>query len=196
MENLFMRNFNEIDFIKMLFRILLTFVVLILIGVVTFNINDSVPFTAGEIIAEVPQIDYKAPFEAIPYKILVEEGKAVKKGDTLMVLVNEQLRKDYQDAQSSYPSLLKIDTTIADLIVSTRKKIDNLKREKQINSQFHASQKVKLISELKSATQRTSVNTQKLLIVALAKLQMDSVLYAQKVISKLDLANSFDNYLN
>src|ERR1700704_6015985 len=186
-----MPNFNEVYFIKMLFRILVGFVAMILICVATFNINDSVPFSTGEIIAEVPQIDYKAPFEAIPYKILVEEGKAVKKGDTLMVLVNEQLRKDYQDAQSSYPSLQKIDTTIADLILSTIKKIDNLKREKQINTQFHASQKLKLISELKSATQRTSVNTQKLLIVALAKIQMDSVLYAQKVISKLDLTNSF-----
>jgi len=191
-----MHNFSEIFFIKMLFRILVGFLVLIAICVVTFNINDSVPFTAGEIIAEVPQIDYKAPFEGIPSKILVEEGKAVKKGDTLMVLVNEQLRKDYQDAQSSFPSLQKIDTTIADLILSTIKKIDNLKREKQLNTQSHASQKLKLVSELKSASEKTSVNTQKLLVVALSRLQMDSVLYAQKVISKLDLANSFDNYLN
>src|SRR6185503_20109795 len=131
-ENLLMHNFSEIFFIKMLFRILVSFLVLIAICVVTFNINDSVPFTAGEIIAEVPQIDYKAPFEGIPNKIFVEEGKAVKKGDTLMVLVNEQLRKDYQDAQSSYPSLQKIDTTIADLILTTIRKIDNLKREKQL----------------------------------------------------------------
>jgi len=191
-----MHNFSEIFFIKMLFRILVGFLALIAICVVTFNINDSVPFTAGEIIAEVPQIDYKAPFEGIPSKIHVEEGKAVKKGDTLMVLVNEQLRKDYQDAQSSFPSLQKIDTTIADLILSTIKKIDNLKREKQLTTQSHASQKLKLVSELKSASEKTSVNTQKLLVVALSRLQMDSVLYAQKVISKLDLANSFDNYLN
>ena len=191
-----MPNFNEVYFIKMLFRILVAFVALILICVATFNINDSVPFTTGEIIAEVPQIDYKAPFEGIPNKIFVEEGKAVKKGDTLMVLVNEQLRKDFQDAQSSYPSLLKIDTTIAELIQSTYSKIDNLKREKQLSSRVHTSQKIRVVNELKSASQKTSVNTDKLLVVALSKLSMDSVLYAQKVISKLDITNSFDNYLN
>ena len=191
-----MPNFNEVYFIKMLFRILVAFVAMILICVATFNINDSVPFTTGEIIAEVPQIDYKAPFEGIPYKIFVEEGKSVKKGDTLMVLVNEQLRKDFQDAQSSYPSLLKIDTTIAELIQSTYSKIENLHREKQLSSRVHASQKIRVVNELKSASQKTSVNTDKLLVVALSKLSMDSVLYAQKVISKLDITNSFDNYLN
>jgi multidrug efflux pump subunit AcrA (membrane-fusion protein) len=180
----------------MLFRILVAFAALILICVATFNINDSVSFATGEIIAEVPQIDYKAPFEAIPYKIFVEEGKAVKRGDTLMVLVNEQLRKDYQDAQSSYPSLQKVDTTIADLIQSTYSKIDNLKREKQLSSRVHTSQKIRVVNELKSASQKTSVNTDKLLVVALSKLSMDSVLYAQKVISKLDITNSYDNYLN
>jgi len=46
-----MPNFNEVYFIKMLFRILVAFVALILICVATFNINDSVSFTTGEIIA-------------------------------------------------------------------------------------------------------------------------------------------------
>ncbi len=191
-----MRNFNEIDFIKMLFRILVAFLVLVVLCVVTLNINDSVSFSAGEIIAEVPQLDYKAPFEAIPSKIYVEEGKAVKKGDTLMVLVNEQLRIDYRNAKSSFPCLQKIDTTIADLILSTYSKIDNLKRERQLNTQAHTSQKIKVVNELKSASQKTEVSTKKLLVVALSKLSMDSVLYAQKVISKLDITNSYDNYLN
>jgi len=191
-----MRNFNELFFIKILFRILVAFLVLVVFCVATFNINDSVPFTTGEIIAEVPQIDYKAPFEAIPYKIFVEEGKAVKKGDTLMVLVNEQLRRDYQSATSSFPSLQKIDTTIAELIESTYSKIDNLKRQGQLNTQVHTSQKIRVTNELKSASQKTEVSNKKLLVVALSKLSMDSVLYAQKVISKLDITNSYDNYLN
>jgi multidrug efflux pump subunit AcrA (membrane-fusion protein) len=191
-----MRNFNEIDLIKMLFRILATFVVLVIVCIATLNINDSVPFTTGEIIAEVPQIDYKAPFEAIPFKVLVEEGKAVKKGDTLMVLNNEQLRRDYQNAKSLLPSLQKIDTTIADLMVSTRNKINNLKREQQLSSQVHTSQKIRIDNELKSASQKTDVNNKKLLAVALSKLRMDSALYAKEVISKLDITNSYDNYLN
>src|SRR5258705_137243 len=147
-----MPNFNEVYFIKMLFRILVAFVAMILICVATFNINDSVPFTTGEIIAEVPQIDYKAPFEAIPFKIFVEEGKTVKKGDTLMVLVNEQLRKDYRDAQSSFPSLQKVDTTITEFIYSAYRKVDNLKMERKLNSQVQTINKIKELEKEKSAS--------------------------------------------
>jgi multidrug efflux pump subunit AcrA (membrane-fusion protein) len=191
-----MRNFSELYFIKMFFLILVVFVTLVVVSVAILNINDSVPFTSGEIIAEVPQIDYKAPFEAIPSKIFVEEGKAVKKGDTLMVLADEQLLKDYEGAQAAYPALQKIDTAIAGLTRSAYDKIDNLKRERQLNSKVYTIQKLRTVDELKSATQKKDVNAEKLLMVARSKLSIDSVLFAQNVISKLDITNSFDNYLN
>src|SRR5258706_14693316 len=148
-----MQPYNEIFFIKFLFRLLMGFSILIVTCAITFNINDSVPFTVGEIIAENPQIDYKAPFEGIPYKVFVEEGKTVSVGDTLMILINEQLNKDYQNVKSSYPSLKTIDTTIAQLITSAYLKIDNLKRERQLNVLVHASQKMKVHEDVKAATQ-------------------------------------------
>ncbi|MBI3481906.1 MAG: hypothetical protein HY015_02840, partial [Bacteroidetes bacterium] len=181
-----MQNYNEIFFIKFLFRLLTAFFILIVTCAITFNINDAVPFTVGEIIAENPQIDYKAPFEGIPYKVFVEEGKAVKAGDTLIILINEQLRKDYESSKSTLPSLKKIDTTIAELIKSAHQKIDNLKRERQLNSQVFASQKMKSLDELKSAIQKNELSADKLFLVAQSRLKIDSSLFVQNVISKLD----------
>src|SRR5437762_3537327 len=161
-----MSTYNEIFFIKFFFRLLVAFFILIATCAITFDINDSVPFTVGEIIAENPQIDYKAPFEGIPRKVLVDEGKSVKAGDTLIILINEQINKDYKDIKSTYPSLKKIDTTIAQLIKSAYEKIDNLKRERQLNAQVQASQKVKTLEDLKAATQTAEVSAEKLLLVA------------------------------
>src|SRR5258708_3700481 len=191
-----MQAYNEIYFIKFMFRLLMGFFILIVTCAITFSINDTVPFTVGEIIAENPQMDYKAPFEGIPYKIFVDEGKTVRIGDTLIILTNQQLQKDYESAKSAYPSLKKIDTTTAELIQSARQKIDNLKRERQLNIQAHASQKMKTLDELKAATQKANLSAEKLLVVAQSKLKIDSNLFAQNVISKLDITNSFDTYLN
>jgi len=172
------------------------FSILIVTCAITFNINDTVPFTVGEIIAENPQIDYKAPFEGIPFKVFVDEGKAIRKGDTLIILINEQLKKDYEDTKATYPSLKKVDTTNALLIKSAYQKIDNLKRERQLNSQVLASQKIKSLNELKSAIQEAEVSADKLLLVAQSRLKIDSNLYVQNVISKLDITNSYDRYLS
>ncbi len=191
-----MQPYNEIFFIKFLFRLLMGFSILIVTCAITFNINDTVPFTVGEIIAENPQIDYKAPFEGIPFKVFVDEGKAIRKGDTLIILINEQLKKDYEDTKATYPSLKKVDTTNALLIKSAYQKIDNLKRERQLNSQVLASQKIKSLNELKSAIQEAEVSADKLLLVAQSRLKIDSNLYVQNVISKLDITNSYDRYLS
>src|SRR5258706_3791201 len=191
-----MQPYNEIFFIKFLFRLLMGFSILIVTCAITFNINDTVPFTVGEIIAENPQIDYKAPYEGIPFKVFVDEGKAIRKGDTLIILINEQLKKDYEDTKATYPSLKKVDTTNALLIKSAYQKIDNLKRERQLNSQVLASQKIKSLNELKSAIQEAEVSADKLLLVAQSRLKIDSNLYVQNVISKLDITNSYDRYLS
>src|SRR5258706_4573616 len=191
-----MQRYNEIFFIKLLFRLLVAFTILILTCAITFDINDTVSFSAGEVIAENPQIDYKAPFEGIPYKIFVDEGKAVKAGDTLIILLNEQLTKDYANAKSTYPSLENVEATADELILSAYQKINNLKRERQLNTEVHASEKVKALNELKSATQKAELSSDKLLLVAGSRLKMDSNLFAQNVISKLDITNSYDRYLS
>src|SRR5260221_6391230 len=159
-----MQRYNEIFFIKLLFRLLVAFTILILTCAITFDINDTVSFSAGEVIAENPQIDYKAPCEGITYKIFVDEGKAVKAGDTLIILLNEQLTKDYANAKSTYPSLENVEATADELILSAYQKINNLKRERQLNTEVHASEKVKALKELKSATHKQEFEYHKLLL--------------------------------
>src|SRR5882757_7035620 len=103
---------SEIFFIKVFFRILASFFVLITVSVFVFKINDSVSFQTGEILAENPQLDYKAPFEAIPDSVYVREGQSVKAGDTLMVLRSEQVQKDFNSTQTLLGALKKTNNTL------------------------------------------------------------------------------------
>jgi len=75
-------------------------------------------------------------------------------------------------------------------------KIDNLKKEKRLGASSYLLQKEKLTNEFKAASQRTAIGRAKLNDVAVSKLKIDSTLFKQNVISKLDVTNSFDNYTN
>src|SRR6478752_2752307 len=107
---------NEIFFIRLFFRILVAFTGLVILCLVFLEINDSVVFQNGEIMAENPQIDVKAPFEAIPDSVFVKEGQNVRAGDTLIVLLNEQLRRDYNGTENMVRALSKSDSTVTGLI--------------------------------------------------------------------------------
>jgi multidrug resistance efflux pump len=65
-----------------------------------------------------------------------------------------------------------------------------------LNERLYRSQSEKTNTELKSAERRTALTEEKTTDVALTKLNMDSILFKQGVISKLEMTNSFDNYLN
>lgn len=191
-----MRDFNEQFFIKVFFRILASFFALIAVSIFLFKINDAVVFQSGEIIAENPQLDYKAPFEAFPERILVKEGQVVKAGDTLMVLRSEQVQKDFNAATALMESQKKANSVISGLMKDAESKAENLLREKQLNVRTHDSQKNKLRNELQSASDKVNLTKEQLLNVATEKLKMDSTLFKQQVISKLDITNSYDNYSN
>lgn len=187
---------NEIYFIRIFFRILFSFFVVFTISMFVFRINDSVVFQTGEILSENPQLDYKAAFEAIPDKVYVKEGQTVKAGDTLMVLHSEQIRKDFDDAKVSVTSLQQTVRSISELRLNAFEKIKNLQREKQLNTRTHESQREKLRNELKSASEKSALASEQMSTVGLTKLKIDSTLYRQNVISKLDITNSYDVYSN
>src|SRR6478736_895237 len=189
-----MRDYDEIFFIKLFFRILLGFSFLVVTGLVFLEINDSVAFQNGEIMAENPQTDLKAPFEAIPDSVFVKEGQSVKTGDTLIILLNEQLQRDYKGTENMVRSLRKSDSTITELIRNADDRKKNLIKEGELNTKAYQGGKERLKNELKSANQRVELNQQQLYAVALAKLKIDSTLYKQQVISKLEMANSYDNF--
>jgi multidrug efflux pump subunit AcrA (membrane-fusion protein) len=196
MENFSTHNFNEIFFIKVFFVILMAGFLLIAIIVMTFNINDSVTFESGEIMPEVPRQDYKAPFDAIPRKILVREGQRVNAADTLVILDNEQVQKNWEEAQSAYEGAVEARNAAINLITITKQRIENLQQERILNSNVHLAQKEKLSRELEYATQKAELDREKLLNVGLAKLKMDSTLFRNELISQLEMTNSYDNYLN
>ena len=187
---------NEIYFVRIFFRILVSFFVVLTISVFVFHINDSVVFQTGEVLSENPQLDYKAAFEAIPDKVYVKEGQTVKAGDTLMVLHSEQIRKDFNDAKITVTSLQQTVKSITELRENAFDKIRNLQREKQLNTRTHGSQKEKIRNELKSASEKTALASEQMSNVGLTKLKIDSTLYRQNVISKLDITNSYDAYSN
>src|SRR5579859_538142 len=191
-----MREFEALFFIRLFFKLLLAFTGVVILCLFALSVDDSVPFQSGEIIAEVPQLDMKAPFEAIPHTVFVREGQNVKAGDTLMILVNEQLQKDFKDAQVLHTSLLKSDSAISGLIRSAHEKMSNLKSEKLLNEKAFYSQKERIENELHSATQKVELNKDKLRSIAQEKLKIDSNLYKQNVLSKLDITNSYDNFSN
>lgn len=189
-----MRDFEALYFIRVFFRILLAFTVVVALCLVFLEINDSVPFQNGEILAENPQLDVKAPFEAIPKSVFVKEGQNVKVGDTLMILYNEQMERDYKGTEQLAQSLRKTIVTIEELIRSTDNRMRNLIKERQLNEIAYRDKKEKLKNEMKSVTQKVDLNKKQLVAVALEKLRMDSILFKQQVISKLEMTNSFDNF--
>jgi len=189
-----MREFDEIFFIRLFFRILVAFTAVAVLFFLFFEINDSVVFQNGEIMAENPQLDVKAPFEAIPESIFVKEGENVKAGDTLMILLNEQLRRDFKGTETLVRSLRTTDSTVSGLIRNAYDRIQNLKKERELTKRTYQDQKEQFANQLKSVKQKVDLNKEQLYKVALEKLMMDSTLFKQQVISKLEMTNSYDNF--
>ncbi len=189
-----MREFDELFFIRVFFRILVVFTGIAVLFFLFFEINDSVVFQNGEILAENPQLDVKAPFEAIPESIFVKEGENVKAGDTLMILLNEQLRRDFKGTETLVRSLRATDSTVNGLIRNAHDRILNLKKERELTNRTYKDRKEQFANQLKSVKQKVELNKDQLYSVALEKLMMDSTLYKQQVISKLEMTNSYDNF--
>src|SRR5690349_7639232 len=123
MENLYIHNVRDVYFIKVFFWIIIGFCLTVISCVFLFDINDSVTFNTGEIISEVPQLDVKAPFEVIPIDIRVHEGQRVSAGDTLMILSNEDVRRSFDNAESSVTYMQRLDSSIEELTQSCYHKI-------------------------------------------------------------------------
>lgn len=188
-------NTNEIFFIRIFFFLLMACLLLVILIVTVLNINDSVSFDSGEIMAKIPQHDYKAPFDAIPSKILVSEGQKVTAGDTLMVLINEQVQTNFEVAQSNNTAAQKTNDAVRELIAITIDKITKLKRQRKLNYDAFNHQKKELTRNLNYASDKVALDKDKFNNVGLSKLKMDSTLFKNKMISKLEMNNSYDSYL-
>ena len=186
---------KEINFIKIFFRILLVFVTLIVICLFVIPVNDSVSFQYGEIVSNNPQLDYKAPFEVIPEKTFVTKGDKVKKGDTLMIIDNASLDKDYSTTQGEYVSLEQQDKTIDIDKLNIQEKIEFYVKEKELDSEQYRINRSKVFNQLNGISRSLSLLREQEGIKR-NKLSSDSLMFRKEVISLIDLRSSYDDYLN
>lgn len=175
-------------------KILISFLGISLILLVILPINDSVKSSKGEIISEVPQKDYISPYEAILDTLLVKESDLVKRGDTLLILNNNLLDKDFFNKNTEYDILIQNKKTTENSINNISKRIEYLKKEINILVDKYEIDKTKNDKDLRSL-QNEVYYLQEKLNVSTSKLQIDSTLYKKEVICKLDITNSYDSYL-
>ena len=105
MENSFYYDTGAINFIKILFRIFIAFIIIGCILIFTLELNDTVKFKEGQIYSDTPQLKINAPNEAKLLKTLVKEGQNIKKGDTIFILENKRTKSDFEVATMSIKML-------------------------------------------------------------------------------------------
>lgn len=189
MENSIYYNTKAINFIKILNWILVSFLVIVAVLIFALSINDTVTFKAGEIYSNTPQMKINAPNEVRVMSVLVREGEAVKKGDTLFVLENKRTKSDHDILVADISAMENKIVIINKLIANTVERRRSLKQLLAIQGSIYktdrkkAAQEINLINDkLKLASQQNSILTD--------KFKTDSLLYAKGAISRYELTES------
>ena len=177
---------KEINFIKIFFRILLIFIILISISMFVIPVNDNVSYNYGEIISKNPEINFKAPFEIIPRKTYVSKGDRVVKGDTLMEIDN---------ASGEFVTIFQQNKSIDIDKLNIEEKVAYFKKQIELDSVQNNNNRKKITNELRSIGQRVSLLNQQLRIKR-NKLSSDSIMYKKEVISLIELRQANDDYLS
>ena len=176
---------KEISFIKIFYKILIIFTVLVVICLFTIPVNDSVTYNYGEIVSKNPQIDFKAPFEIVPKKTFVSKGDPVFKGDTLMIVGN---------TSDEYKTLFQQNKSIDIDKLNIEEKVAFYKKEKQLDSSQYLNNKNKISNDINSLNQKVGLLREQERIKR-SKFSTDSIMYRQEVISLVDLRTSYNDYL-
>lgn len=195
MENSFYYNTNAINFIKILFRIFIGFLVIIILLIFTLEMNDSVKFKEGQIYSDTPQLKINAPNEVKILKILVKEGQEVKKGDTLFILENKKTKSEYDVANMDVATMHNKINIIRKLIASTQERKNSLQQLLGIQSKIYNTDRKKVENEISSINNKIKLTTQQTNILN-DKYKIDSLLYAKGAISKYELTETKNKNLD
>ncbi len=188
-------------YIVWLFKIFLGFTILTLALLFTVHINDTVSFNQGEIISKSPQLDLKAPYEAQLVKIYVYEGQKVDKGDTLMMIYNDENTRTYITQKAQRDFLEKKLASVKVLMNATGMKKNEVNVEHTINSSDRNLDIENAKNNIASLDAQYKLQQQKLQD-ALERNKADSILYKKDMLSKLeynagkDLTNEIQQSLN
>jgi hemolysin D len=184
-------NIREKSLILWFFRLILGMAVLIIVLLFALKINDDVSFSEGEIIADNPQADYKAPFEARLLKIYAGEGQKVNKGDTLMQIYSEEYNRQHFKLTAEINYLNKKIQSINSLWAVIAKKKEDIEKEKFLNGEKFQLDTKKIISEIGALDKQFQLQQERLQ-TASERYMTDSILYKKDMLSKMELYNTRD----
>jgi len=167
------------------FRLLCGFVLLLLLLFFLLRIDDTVSFSEGEILSVRPQTDYKAPFESRLASVKVKPGQKVNKGDTMLILQNEEngisLSKEKTEKKKLEQSLFYINQ----LLQTIQSKSFSITAETNINSRSKQIEESNIRTSIKTLQEQYALQQQKL-ASASERNKADSILYSKDMISKME----------
>lgn len=159
------------------------------------RINETVSIKEGEIVSANPQSDFKAPFEAQIVKVFVKEGQSVKKGDTLMTLLNLDFREQKAKTKAEIEYLQKKIKSITVLENAIQQKKAAIDQTSDITDKKYQIDINRLVSEMKALDDQYSIQKEKLSSTT-EKMKGDSILYKKDMLSKYEFNSTKDAHLS
>ncbi len=195
MGNFYYYNTTSINFIKIIYRILLIFILIITILIFTLKINDTVNFQDGLIYSNTPQLKINAPNEVKILKVFVKEGQEVKKGDTIFILENKKTKSDFDIANLDVSEMIQKISIVKQLIKSSQEKKSAINEMIDIQSNIYNIDRKKAEKEIASINNKINLSSEQSLILN-DKYKVDSLLYAKGAISRYELSETKNINLN
>ncbi len=189
MENSIYYNTKAINFIKILNRILIAFLLVVAVLIFALSINDTVTFTGGEIYSDTPKMTINSPNEVRVSKVLVREGQEVKKGDTLFLLENQRTKSDHDILVADIAASERKVEIIKNLMANTVERKKSLQQLLKIQSNIYKTDRNKTAQEIALLNDKLRLSSQQNSILA-DKYRTDSLLYAKGAISRYELTES------
>ncbi len=189
MENSTYYNTRSINFIKILNKILVAFLIVVVVLIFALRLNDTVSFKEGQIYSDTPQLKINAPNEVKVLKVAVKEGQDVKKGDTLFVLENKKTQSDYDVLNTDLESKTRKIEIIKKLIANTADRKASLSQLLRIQSGIYKTDRKKTALEIEALNNKLNLSSQQSSILT-DKFRTDSILFAKGAISRYEMTDT------
>ena len=189
MENSTYYNTKSINFIKVLNRILVAFLIIVVILIFALRLNDTVSFKEGQIFSDTPQLKISAPNDVKILKVLVKEGQEVNKSDTLFILENKKTKSDYEVLNTDVASMENKIEIIDKLVANTVDRKNSLLQLLLIQSNIYKTDRKKTAQEISLLNNKINLSSQQTSILT-DKFKTDSLLYAKGAISRYEMTDT------
>ncbi len=171
--------------IRLFYRLLLAFIVLLVLLFLFLSIQDTVSFKEGEIYSTQPQIKLATPQDVQVHLIRVKEGQQVRTGDTLFVLEHKKYQSDFLSMEQEIV-MLKEKITLLRQVYQT-----SGLRKQALQQSCTTQQHIFQVDTQKLTYEKATIHTKMQLLhtqssLTTDKFRMDSVLYLRKAISKTE----------